>query len=564
MKEFSIQIADIDQNKSALFAALDENNCVRFANHRVYVVNNQRLLNAFTNGQIDATNFEENYHLYLDYGLVIFVYEDKLVLYNDIYGCYTLFEYIGKDGACEIRNYYDGKVNFELNEIAVYDFLMFNHFLFNDTLNKNIKRIAGSSKITISNHKIEKVILKTWDQIVELFENFNEKNEPANYLNAALNGSFSKQQKILTLTGGFDSRLLFAGMLKNKHSFKTVTWGVENNLQSKVAQELSTAYSIEHIDMVLNEKFKTTIPKKFEYILNNTSETPFIIDVPQFIHMCEQLPKNCNLVCGFMGSEVLRGPSYSSQVTLTAFAARVGLSEKKEDIETLIRNFNSQHALFDDAQLEKNIGILVNRYVTYSRIGVPSRLKNKNIFRYLFHEKYVKIYSQFIKIHFDHGINLINPYMDFKFISAAFKLNKALSELTPYENNFFKNFKLYKLYAKQIKHTYPALMNSRVDRGYRLSDLVTISGQLKLIPYQAYRTYKKKTKRKVVKTVDSFAWYRPLISDPSELKNEVLSAIVNEQTISERIARINDISDFQRMQILLYFGLAKSLARNHY
>lgn len=563
MKDFSLKISDIAENKSILADSLGEKNWIQFSDHKVFVINNQRLLNAFTNGLIDSKNFEENYHLFLEYGLVVFVYSDSIIIYNDIYGCYPLFEYTGYAGEIEIKNYYQGNINFKLNEIAVYDFLLFNHFLFSDTLNKNIKRIPGSSKIIVTSNNIVQKTLRTWNDIVQLYQNFNEKNEPSQYLSDALNSSFSKQQKILTLTGGFDSRLLFASMLKSRHDFRTITWGVENNLQSKVARDLSKEYAIDHIDMVLNDNFKNTIPDKFEYILTHTAETPFIIDVPQFIHMCENLPKQCNLVCGFMGSEVLRGPSYSSQVTLTAFAAKIGLSETEEQIKTLITNFNTQHRLFDTNHLEKNIDALVKRYIPYSRINVDSSARNINIFKYLFHEKYVKIYSQFIKIHFDHGINLINPYMDFKFICAAFKLNKALNELTPYENNFFKNFKLYKLYAKQIKKTYPSLMSSRVDRGYKLSDLVTISGQLKLIPYQAYRTYKKKTKRKVVKTVDSFAWYRPLILDASKLKNEELSHLVDEKTLSERMKSINDISDFHRLQILLYFGLAKSIARNH-
>jgi hypothetical protein len=561
--QFSQHIASIEKNKLALKSFVLDDNCVRFPEYRVYIKNNQRLLNAFSNGLIDASNFEEKYHLYLDYGLVIFCYPEKLIFYNDIHGCYPLFMYHGTDGTKELRNFYEGKVNFELNQMAVYDFMMFNHFLFEDTLNKNIKRLPGSSKIIVTENKIESHVLKNWDDLVNIIQNFQEENEPTHYLNTALNESFSKQEKILTLTGGFDSRLLFAGMLKNKHSFKTITWGVKDNLQTKVASELSSQYQINHIDMVLNETFESTISEKFEYLLEKTPESPFIIDVPQFIHMCENLPEHCNLVCGFMGSEVLRGPSYSSQVTLTAFAARIGLSENKDQIEALIREFNRQHNVFAPLELEKNISILVDRYAQYSRIGVPSNIKNKNIFKYLFHEKYVKIYSQFIKIHFDHGLNLINPYMDFKFICSAFKLNKALTELTPYENNFFKNFKLYKLYARQIKLTYPALMSSRVDRGYKLNDLVTISGQLKLIPYQAYRTYKKKTKKKVVKTVDSFAWYRPLISNPAELKNSILSEIINEGSIKDRMEKINYISDFQRLQILLYFGLAKSLARNH-
>jgi folate-dependent phosphoribosylglycinamide formyltransferase PurN len=48
------------------------------------------------------------------------------------------------------------------------------------------------------------------------------------------------------------------------------------------------------------------------------------------------------------------------------------------------------------------------------------------------------------------------------------------------------------LSTSEIKENYPKLLKTKLDRGYKIIDLITLSGFLKLIPLQFYRKWKKK------------------------------------------------------------------------
>ena len=109
--------------------------------------------------------------------------------------------------------------------------------------------------------------------------------------------------------------------------------------------------------------------------------------------MCRGLEKDTNLISGFMGSEIIRGPSYSSQVTLTKFAADIGLAKTKEEIKLLIQEFQTEYPFLDDTVVNQNIDKLVDLYADYSKIGKQNSNRNTSIFKYLFLEKYPKIYA---------------------------------------------------------------------------------------------------------------------------------------------------------------------------
>ena len=102
-----------------------------------------------------------------------------------------------------------------------------------------------------------------------------------------------------------------------------MTWGQEGNLQTSTAEKISQQYNIVHKDIKLDASFQSEMNQYLEEIITTGSESPFAIDIPQFIHMCKALDKGTNLISGFMGSEIIRGPSYSSQVTLMKFAADI-------------------------------------------------------------------------------------------------------------------------------------------------------------------------------------------------------------------------------------------------
>lgn len=531
---------------------------------RILVIDNPRVTSLVRNGILHEQNILNEYHEYLDYGLIILEYQNHIVVLNDLYGCFPLFEYKhGQDHF--VSTTYNGSYQFELDEIAVYDYFFFNHFILDATLNKHIRRVKGGSKITIEATQLHVEQLFDWNDWLRFIQNARTSKHTSTDLVLTIDQSVQSKKPTLTLTGGFDSRLLLAALLNGNKTFDTVTWGEANNTQSAVAKALSDQFGITHHDMILDEKFVQSIPEKKDYILQNLPETPFLIDVPQFIHMCENLSKGTELICGFMGSEIIRGPSYSSQVTLTAFAGKLGLCKTKAEIEALILRYNERYKLFTETNLQENISQLVERYSTYSKATLDGQPENSHIFKFLFYEKYGKMYSEFIKIHFDHDIQLINPYMDLRYIAGVFQQNRTLTDLTPYENNFYKNFKLYTYYAKEIRHIAPQLMQTRVDRGYRLQDLVSIQGKLSLIPMQMRRMIKKRQKTKVVKTVDSFAWYKSILSGINQ-HTECLKPITNirHAEFEERLSKISTISDFEKLQILLYLGLGMSLETNHY
>jgi hypothetical protein len=270
--------------------------------------------------------------------------------------------------------------------------------------------------------------------------------------------------------------------------------------------------------------------------------------------MCEQLNDNTDLICGFMGSEIVRGPSYSSQVTLTKFAADIGLATSKEQIKNIIIEFNNRFPYISQEFIERNMDQLIEDYSVYSKINDCSKFKNANIFKYLFYEKFPKIYGPIISYHHNLKVNLINPYMDFKFIVKTLKENKALTDMTPYENGSLNNFYSYRFYAKEIKKIYPELMHTKMDRGYKLKDLISPFGIMKLIPYQVYRKFKKKNIAPV-KVVDSNLWYADLIQKNVQINQVEFNHVLNANFINESRPKINIKTDLDKIKFQLILGL---------
>jgi hypothetical protein len=525
----------------------------------VIVLHNKRVENHFKSGKLNSQNLASELPNYLDFGLVIIIdkVNPSITVYNDIYGAYPLFIETQEDNFI-IKNSFEFDQNKTLNELAIVQLLHFNHLLGSNTLNTDVEKISGGQKIIIDINGYSKQDFFIWKDFVNETKK-SIKTDSQVLMQASINESLnSKSSPILTLTGGFDSRLLFALLLQQKKDFSTITWGAPNNNQSSRAKEIASEFNIQHKNIDLDNRFKSEVPRILEYIVKNGTENPFITDVPQFVYMCENLEKKCDLISGFMGSEIIRGPSYSSQVTLTKFATDISLATSKEEIKNLILEFNKDFPYISDTFIEKNIDQLVEDYSIYSKINVSQELKNENIFKYLFLEKYPKIFGPIILFHHQLEINLINPYMDFKFIMKTLNENRALSIMTPFENSALKNFMLYRFYSKEVKKIYPQLLHTKMDRGYKMSDLITLTGLMKLAPYQVYRKFKKK-KNNQVKTVDSNDWYQNLISSELSIDKKIQDSILNSKYIHETITHLNSKSDLDKIKIQLIFGLSKKM-----
>jgi hypothetical protein len=130
--------------------------------------------------------------------------------------------------------------------------------------------------------------------------------------------------------------------------------------------------------------------------------------------------------------------------------------------------------------------------------------------------------------------------------------------MTPYENGSLNNFYSYRFYAKEIKKIYPNLLNTKMDRGYKLKDLISPFGIMKLIPYQVYRKFKNKNIAQI-KVVDSNSWYAELIQNIVEINQSELKQVLNSTYIHEKRTKINTMTDLDKIKFQLILGLLKKM-----
>ena len=112
--------------------------------------------------------------------------------------------------------------------------------------------------------------------------------------------------------------------------------------------------------------------------------------------------------------------------------------------------------------------------------------------------------------------------MNIDFIKLMLHENSAASKLKPYQGNAFYNFKLYKYYAYALSDIYPDLNNTLVDRGYKIKDLTSTAGLIRLPLFQIYRKYLRQKTNKGTPTVDSKKWYHSHLKTLSENLNPKL------------------------------------------
>jgi hypothetical protein len=97
-------------------------------------------------------------------------------------------------------------------------------------------------------------------------------------------------------------------------------------------------------------------------------------------------------------------------------------------------------------------------------------------------------------------------------------------------------------------------MHTKMDRGYKLKDLISPLGIMKLIPYQVYRKFKKKNIAPI-KVVDSNLWYAEIIQKNVEINQIELINVLNANFINECRPKINSKTDLDKIKFQLILGL---------
>ncbi len=111
---------------------------------------------------------------------------------------------------------------------------------------------------------------------------------------------------------------------------------------------------------------------------------------------------------------------------------------------------------------------------------LPSRLTvNQKFYVYIFEEVFRKYFGPEIIVQRT-SVNHRAPFLCFSFIERILKTGFAGANSGFNERNPLKRMQGQVLYSSIIKKTNPALLNFRLDRGYKPGDLLSRSGVMKI------------------------------------------------------------------------------------
>lgn len=446
--------------------------------------------------------------------------EKQIETYSDVFGYTSLF-FSSNPKYFFLSNSFS-ELTFRptnFSQEAILDLFLFHHLTSGSTPVKEIKRLKGGHKLIIQQSGLNQAPSQSvvyhfqsiFDPAIHKIEN------AADFLHSEIESNLNFKLPIfLTLTGGFDSRALLAVMSKSNYNFETITWGAEGNLQNIVSKEVSNQFGIKHNDLFLSKHFLENIGKLSQRVIKLNPDNPMLLDMPQFVYLGDSFPGS-NLITGFMGSEIIRGPTISSQTTFTAVAAQLALSNSLDEFGDKLSNFLTSTELFNHDSLKSILPGYLNKFKHYFRNG---SYIGQRALEFLFYEKFARLYGSIENLHHD-SQKIINPYLNQDFISTILNSKSSILNYDIFKTSAFDHFIFYKTYANIIKHSNPLVLNSKVDRGYRVKDLIRFTGY----PYLLYAHLKKRTGTKInyPKTLDYSEWMKDMIQ--KDLENSYLFEI---------------------------------------
>ncbi len=536
MKDFLIEL---DFSKNAIFEiitgqdtffnkVLENQKCtVFFSKNLKYEELKTKIKNSVTAdfSFLDGQKFKD--------GIIIVVnkFNNTINIYNDIFG-YNYVFYKKDDKKILVSNSFN-LLNDNKKSIAphaILDLVLFHYLVGSTTPDNNIKKLRGGNKLFIT--KTECVEIPT-KPIVDFFkDSYEPKKHTLKNINQILQNEIkSKLDKCkttyLTLTGGFDSRTLLSVLIQSQIPFETITWGGKGNLQNIVSQKISSSFGIKHNDIYLSDDFLRNISTYCREIINTNSENPMVLDMPQYLYMSKNIFES-NIITGFMGSEIIRGPSVSSQTTLTYVAAKLALSNSLDEFYDYVYKFLNELSLFNKDYLNQILPEYIEKFKCYFR---KESNTHKRALEFLFYEKYVGFFKNAENLHKTH--NLINPYMSVDFITTILNQKTSILNYPVFNTSAKDHFDFYRVYAQIIKSAFPKMLNTRVDRGYKIKHLTSFYHYPWLVYYHLKNHVMKRSKVKYAKPLDYPLW----------MKQMILENLQNTNLLDHNLFDINSVNN---------------------
>ncbi len=221
---------------------------------------------------------------------------------------------------------------------------------------------------------------------------------------------------VLTLTGGFDSRLLLSALLSDKIPINAFTFGIKNNLEIEISRLIvNNLKNINFSEYILNEDFENYCTTYYDYI-KQTKNIELNYHRFHYVYIWKEKLKlhhtNAAVLTGICGDSFVRD-GISTTSKSEKFIYKLGLTKNvHEEIKKHVLN---KRKYLNEFELKEN------EVIEYLNSLFISLKNNDPYFNHYFIKIYVRVLNYFgTEICTE---NILYPYLHSFFRIKLFKVS---------------------------------------------------------------------------------------------------------------------------------------------
>lgn len=369
--------------------------------------------------------------------------------------------------------------SYQYNFTTIIEQQLFYFPFYDSTIIKNVQRVLPSSIIEISNSKIVEKKYFDYKQFYYFSKKDNAKELFIQKLFEVTNDLVPQNEKVnIALTGGFDSRTLFA-MLKSRKDihYQTYAFGLDTAVNTNIPLNISKKLGFKFTPIYLDDSFDNNFNYWFE--LCSILSDGYYGERANYPFAYSKLRRFANVsLNGNWGSEALRPfQNFTSLITKEFYQ----ILNSKDPLNTFSQ-------LFDEY---KNNSFIRNDYLIGIKEEIAERLKSwldsvkdfsapKKAHMYMYFENEPKYFANEIQTERLFATNRY-PYYDNEILEILF--SSTFSGLTKevFTKSFYTIFDSQRVYFEILKKYAPELLPFKTDHGFSPNVFGSKIGAIRLL-----------------------------------------------------------------------------------
>lgn len=427
-----------------------------------------------------------------------------------------------------------------INKSSVLQFLAFNYTINEDTFYQKVSSLEAGSSLVFQNSELE---VKRYFDSGELIKKplfsykdskkiiFNELKEILNKYQKSVQG-FS-----ISLTGGWDGRLILALLKDNNKISNTYSHGKEDDGDVLIPVAISKRTNVVHKPYIINASFYENEFVNFaKQTIENTSGMRSIARSHYLYSVGNELKINQNVITGICGSNLMKGgamsigPVWNNQINILIFEP--DFEKVKKHLLGFLNSKIFEIIDVNNDDIDVFLSIVEKIHNEYHKDGEIA----KRVYRFLLNIVERKYFGNEILSYAHLGENFA-PFIDIEFVEMLCKTPYFGAYMKMSGGNIFVNWRNSLLYAYMINLSNPLLGKIVSDKGVSLYDLSKVYRW----PWVIKQQYLKRSRPKLASKYDVESGINYLLIQDG--KNSILKSKENNiKSIDNKELKYNVIS----------------------